>query len=695
MTNLIARSLFIATAASLPIQALAEHTELAPVLVEGTVLRSGLTGVNPGTESSVDAAALLKRIPGANVNRNGPLTGIAQYRGMAGDRVNVMVDGVSVKAAGPNSMDPPLSHIPAGLAGALEVYRGIAPVSSGLETIGGSMVMKSSGSQFGVGSEVESHGKLSAGYSDVDNGKRYSVLTSLANDTQRAHLAWSGEKGDSYNFDGNDTNFNTQYDRDAYAIGYGFRVGAHEFSFDYSNNDTGHTGTPALPMDIVFARGGIVASGYRYDFGDGVGLEAKISYQDSWHKMSNSLYRTPPAPGSFREARTEVDGGTYSLVVDLPLAGGTLKLGADGDMANHDATIFNPNVAAFKIDNYSGVERDRYGFFAEWDGAVSPVWNLEAGVRVNRVEMDAGDVSVSGPLPPPPGVLAAAFNASDRSQEDTNVDIVLVLRQALSDSVDLEYGLARKTRSPSYQERYLWLPLESTSGLADGRVYIGDVDLDPEVSYQAEFGVNWHQGGAYLTPRIFYHHVNDYIQGTPAGAGVAQMFSTMMGNGTVLRFTNTDAKLYGIDAAWGFPLAENLRLDGSVSYIRGKRRDTSDDLYRIAPLNARAALTYEKPTWSARAEVVGYAAQNKVSSENAEKKTGGYGLLNLRGEYMPASQVTIAFGIENVLDKKYSDHLGGYNRNNQNADVMTGPGKQNDRLPGPGRNMYVTANYEW
>ncbi len=703
MTNKIARSLFIATAASLPLQVLAEHTELAPVLVEGEIVRPGLTGVNPGTESSVDAAELLKRIPGANVNRNGPLTGIAQYRGMYGDRVNVMVDGVHVKAAGPNSMDPPLSHIPAAMAGALEVYRGIAPVSSGLETIGGSMVMKSSGSRFGSSSEVESHGKLSAGYSDVDNGKRYSLLTSLANDTQRAHLAWSGEKGDSYNFDGNDTNFNTQYDRDSYAIGYGLRTGDHEFGFDYSNNDTGHTGTPALPMDIVYARGGIVSGDYKFQTTDGYGIEAKISYQDSRHLMSNELYRTPPlmmGNPMHRFAYTTVDGGSYKLAFNMPALGGNLVIGFDGDDANHDADIYDPTNAMFHITNYSGVERDRYGVFSEWTGDIAPSFNLEAGARVTRVDMDADDVfsSISGAG----GMMAmmgarhlalqTAFNASDRTQEDTNVDLVLVLRQALSDTVDLEYGLARKTRSASYQERYLWLPLESTAGLADGRVYIGDVELDPEVSYQAEFGVNWHQDGAYLTPRVFYHHVNDYIQGTPATNADALVL-----NAGTLQFTNTDAKLYGIDAAWGFSLAANVRLDGSLSYIRGKRRDTSDDLYRIAPLNGRVALTYEKATWSAKAEVVGYAAQNKVSDENSEEKTGGYGLLNLRGEYVPASQVTIAFGIENVLDKKYSDHLGGYNRNNQNADVggTVMGNNQANRLPGPGRNMYVTANYEW
>ena len=41
---------------------------------------------------SPDSAELLKRIPGANNNANGVITGIAQYRGMYGDRVSVKLD---------------------------------------------------------------------------------------------------------------------------------------------------------------------------------------------------------------------------------------------------------------------------------------------------------------------------------------------------------------------------------------------------------------------------------------------------------------------------------------------------------------------------------------------------------------------------------------------------------------------------
>jgi hypothetical protein len=40
----------------------------------------GTFALAPDSSGFKDTAALLERVPGANVNRNGPLTGIPQYR---------------------------------------------------------------------------------------------------------------------------------------------------------------------------------------------------------------------------------------------------------------------------------------------------------------------------------------------------------------------------------------------------------------------------------------------------------------------------------------------------------------------------------------------------------------------------------------------------------------------------------------
>ena len=81
------------------------------LVVIGRSVTTGLTQIQVDREMLVDTATVLKDIPGANVNANGPITGIAQYRGMYGDRISVVIDHLGVVSGGPNAMDAPLSYV--------------------------------------------------------------------------------------------------------------------------------------------------------------------------------------------------------------------------------------------------------------------------------------------------------------------------------------------------------------------------------------------------------------------------------------------------------------------------------------------------------------------------------------------------------------------------------------------------------
>ncbi|MFT4826146.1 MAG: iron complex outermembrane receptor protein, partial [Cryomorphaceae bacterium] len=93
--------------------------------------------------------------------------------------------------------------------------------------------------------------------------------------------------------------------------------------------------------------------------------------------------------------------------------------------------------------------------------------------------------------------------------------------------------------------------------------------------------------------------------------------------------------------------------------------------------------------WTASAESVVYAKQDNVSETNAEQETAGYGTLNLRSTWQASDALQLAAGLDNVFDKGYEDHIGGYNRA-KNPDIPRG-----DRLPGYGRNLFVRASYSF
>jgi len=335
------------------------------------------------------------------------------------------------------------------------------------------------------------------------------------------------------------------------------------------------------------------------------------------------------------------------------------------------------------------VERDRYSVFAEWDGLLNNDWAMQSGVRYSQIGMDADAVSVNGPM----GAMLALqsqFNQADRQQTEHLVDLALDLKRTLSSELNLILGAARKQRAPSYQERYLWGPFQSTSGLADGNNYLGNINLDPETAYQFELGLDWHRPTIGISPRVFYHHVNDYIQGTPSTNPVAIAASSMMGDSTPLAFNNVDARLYGLDTTWYLAINNQWQLDGTLSYVRGERRDTDDNLYRIAPVTNRVQLRYIQTDWQLGLAMVNVAAQHKVSAENTEQKTSGYSLFHLSGQYQLDKALTVNAGIDNLFDRRYQDHLGGYNRVRNNPDIAL-----DERLYGVGRSAYLAINYQW
>lgn len=699
----------------------AEHPTSSPELVVTGQEVGGFSNVVIDSSTNVmpltDAGALMKQIPGGNFNPNGALSGQTQYRGLFGPRMNVRLDGMYVESGGPNWMDPPLHYLPATLLKSIEVQRGIASVSSG-SGIGGYVQAKSKASNFEDSDSMQSHGDFTLGGHEADSGFNVGGVLSTANRNHRVHLLGSLDKGDDLEFGGGEV-ASSKYRRSFGGVGYGYKGSRNEFALDIRHSNSGPAGTPALPMDIEFVKTNLMNSSFATSFGK-FDIDAKFYTNDVRHRMNNFAFRAapdfsalplPPFVGTderFVYAESESRG--FEVTALTSLGNGKLKFGTDVKISEHDASVGDPAVAAFFITNFNKAEKDTYGFFVEWMNASSEKLGIEIGLRLNQVEMDTGVVGAFPANLADTGAVVNAvtvgaqtlrnnFNTSDRSVSDTNIDAVIKLDYALSNTVGVELGLARKVRSPSYIERFLWIPLEVNAGLGDGNNYIGNINLDPETSYQVELGLNWNTQRTYLSPRVYYRRVDDYIQGTATTNASAITFSTMAaGDPTPLVFSNVDAEIYGFDTGWGVEITEHWKLDGILSYTRGKRRDIDDNLFRIAPLNSNIALTHHRETWSAMIEGVFVNSQDKISdtitldtanANNSNSETSGYILMNFSAKWAVKHGLTLNMGVENILDKNYANHLSGFNRVS-GSDVAIG-----SRVPGVGRNAFASINYQW
>jgi iron complex outermembrane receptor protein len=572
------------------------------------------------------------------------------------------------------------------------------------EGLGGGIGINSRQGEFSSQSDLASesapdwsfYGVASIGYGSNASSTGAAAFAALGNGKNWLDLAASLDRGDDYEFADGEVAA-TEYERYQYRFGYGHQFTSVEIRLRAVVNRTGDSGTPALPMDIRY----VDSEQYSVEFETPAGggeLDFRINLLSVEHLMDNFTLRPPPSNSmGMKMPRQTVavgDGGGFKLVYQLDLSSYGLELGIDGRREQHDADITNPVNEQFYVTNFNDVERDRAGAFIQ-STINAGAWDLEAGLRYNRVATNAGEVGgnlalmMQNPQQGRLDELADAFNGADRRKKDNQWSGVFKASRDITGRTRLNLGLGRKARSPSYQERYLWLPMEATAGLADGQTYIGDIDLKPETSAEITAGIEISTEAFQLTPELFYRDISNYIQGIPSTNVTANMFAMMMSGKLPLQFSNVDAEMAGIDMAYEWEISDAWQLRGNIAYVRGKRTDIRDNLYRIAPLSSFLELMYVHERGFISMENVAASRQDRVAEYNNEQETAGWGIINLRAGIKLGNVVSLGLGVENLFDKAYQDHLGGYNRV-IGSDVPLG-----QRLFSKGRNFYLRLNADW
>jgi iron complex outermembrane receptor protein len=649
----------------------ASEEDVDEVVVIGHTVSTSLAKVEVDREMLVDTANVLKDIPGANVNANGPITGIAQYRGMHGDRVSVVIDELGVVSGGPNAMDAPLSYVSPMITRELAVTRGIASVSLAPESIGGHVATTLSRGDFSTGPGALS-GFVGTRYSGNGSVNTSAGRLTLASDSHKLSLLAEVDDGDDI-----ETPVGTirpsRLHRERSDLSYAFSGDRGAIMLFAGRLDTTDTGTPALPMDIRYIETDLAGARVEFEAAEGMSLRGGFAWNDVEHLMDNFGLRQAPMAPMYRQNLATGSGGHANLEADFAMPEGNLTIGFDGVVSDHDATITNPNNAMFRVANFADVERNLASLFAEWRRAGERS-DIELGLRVKRVDAAAGEVTASGmmgDMGTNVDLLADAFNAADRDLRFDSVDAVLKYRRSADNGTEWHIELGSKTRAPSYQELYLWLPLQATGGLADGRSYIGDLGLEEERSNEITLGFGKTAGRFSVSPQVFYRRVDGYIQGVPSSNMIANMVAQMMSGAPALQFANVDAEIFGADMAWKVELTDRWYLDGIATYARGKRRDVNDNLYRLAPPNASVGVTRDSEGLAITAEVIAYAKQDKVSAFNDEQATSGYALTNLEMAWYPTESLRLEARVDNLFDRTYQDHVAGINRAN-GSDIPVG-----------------------
>ncbi len=753
--------------AALPLVAIgqeAQETTLSPVVISApkeTIGPAGVAAVDAQTLQSLrpatsDSASLLRDVPGISLYGAGGVSSLPSIHGLADDRLRIKVDGMDLISACPNHMNPALSYLDPSQVGTLKVYAGIAPVSVGGDSIGGSIIAEAAVPVFAAPGQVSLvKGEVGAFYRSNGNAVGGNVSATYATESFNISYTGTTAQSDNYKAGGNFKNYtftghpghtlprdevgSTAYETRNHTLGVAFKGGNHLFEAKLGYQDLPYQLWPNQRMDMLENTQHRLNLRYLGQFDWGA-LEARAYHESVDHFMDfgdDKKYWYRAGTPDWSGAPCGAIGATCAAGMPMNTAsknsGAVVK--ADVNLTQRDLLRVGGEYQRYRLDDWwpaSGAgmwpntfwnvkdgERDRMALFGEWERRFNPQWMTLAGLRYERVDMDAGNVRgynlnayPTNPAPAGPGNQtrdAANFNNADHSKTDNNWDMTLLARYAPDATRDIEFGFAHKTRSPNLHERYTWstwtMAALMVNWAGDGNGYIGNLDLKPEKANTLSTTFDWHAVDRNwefkATP--YYTRVTDYIDAIQWNATTNAPRTVLQTNQfTLLKFVNQSARLYGLDLSGKMPLAKTgageFGLKGLLNYANGKNRDSGDDLYNIMPLNAKLALTHKFGGWDNAVELMMVKSKNDGSDARNEMKTPGYNLVNLRASYS-WKQVRVDFGVENLFDKHYYLPLGGaymgQGTTMSSSTVAITTPKWGTAIPGAGRSIYAGLNVKF
>lgn len=702
-----------------------------------------------------DTAKLLEDIPGVSLYGAGGVSSLPVIRGLNDDRVKVEVNGMSITSACANHMNPPLSYIDRSNVGKITVMSGLTPVSMGGDSIGGTISVESPAPVFAEpGKDILLNGSLSSFYRSNGDAFGGSIAAGVANENVRLDYTASHTESMNYNDANGDNVQSSAYENQNHAGALSFKLDNHLVVIRGGQQRMPFQGFPNARMDMTnneSSFGNITYKG-AYDWGN---LEGKFYYERTQHSMDiaddkqNRGFTGIGAINNKMPMETRGRNLGYKLMAELPFNDrDTVRVGHEYHNSRiddfwppvHTDTNIAPNnnapmnkmaywmMAPEAYININDGERERIGFFGEWEANWSPEWKTLLGLRYDRINTDTGNVQPYNPdlintgltnLMNRAGALTAldaanAFNARDKERHDDTFDVTALMQYTPNDMSQFEFGYARKNRAPNLYERYTWgvrnMDMAMNGWFGDGNGYVGNVDLTPETAHIVSFTAAFHdpkdnRWEFKATP--YFTYVDDFIDADRCppslGGGCA-----VAGNQTesdrfvYLQYANHDARLWGVDASGRLDLySDKTYGDFSthtvMSYVRGERMD-GGNLYHMMPFNMKLGLDHKLGGWQTGVEMQFVDRKDDVQAIRNETETPSYILLNARTGYQ-WHNVRLDVGLDNVLDKQYYHPLSGsylgdrFGMNPTGPASMTVPWGRN--VAGMGRSVYVGINIDY
>ena len=622
-----------------------------------------------------DGAEYLKGIPGFAVIRKGGTDGDPVLRGMAGSRLNILLDGEQLLGGCGMRMDPPTAYVFPESYDRITVVKGPQTVLYGPGNSAGLVRFERANERF-----------QQPGFRGVASlmggsfGRNDAVLDATGG-TSAFYVRGIGTRSHSNDYeDGKGTSIHARYTRWSANAAFGWTPSDDtrlELSGTRSNGEAAYADRTMDGAKFLRENLGFRGEWRRLtDRIEKVEFQVYRNYVD--HVMDNYTLRTftptmmmpgPMVNGPDRLTR----GGRLAL--GLRLAEATrLTLGLD-TQANDHTIRKTANEWTMPVENMARNDDGRFknsALFAELEHPFTGKDRLVAGLRADRwhAEDPRAVVAIS--------MMANVANPTfNHERNETLSSGFLRYEREVSAGSTVYAGVGHAERFPDYWEAISKESLSTASAF----------DTRAEKTTQLDLGWMKQTGSVLASVSFFYGQVKDFIL---IQSNVVKPLMSGTRVATVSR--NVDATTWGGEVGVGTKVAGFLKVDATLAYTRGENDTDGKPLAQIPPLEARLGLGYEAEAWSTGLLVRGVERQDRYAVNQGNivgqdiGATAGFAIVSFNAGWKPAKGWLVTGGVDNLFNRAYAEHI------SRSTSMIPGYLVQSVRVNEPGRTLWLKAS---
>lgn len=640
--NFVRHPLGIALLSALAAASVQAAEQLPNVLVTATALDEPATvSTDPRTPRQPvpahDGADYLKTVPGFNVTRKGGADGDASFRGLAGSRLGILVDGENILGGCNARMDAPTAYIYPELYNAITVIKGPQSVQHGSGNSAATVLFERRTPRFRSAGVEGYAGALAA------SAGRHDELLDVRFGNPDGYVQLTGTNSAAGDYrDGDGQTVHSEYRRYSGHAAVGWtpnddtriEVSAARSDGEAAYADRGMDGTK-------FLRDSVNLRGEWKDLGGPLEKLELLAYDNSVdHIMDDQTLRKPGMMG-YANLTRETRGGKLAATLAMGESA-LLTLGLDSQRNAHRSR--SAPVSGVYSAWTDDAEFRQQGFFAEIDRSLDQRHRVVAGARFDQWE--ATDLRKNLMVMGMGGMTMAMNPTAGHSREENLSSGFARLERRLSGSPTTLYaGLSRSERFPDYWELVAKRGATTHSAFDTAR---------PEQTTQLDLGLIRKQADRELSASLFYNDIQDYLL-------IDYTFMGMDKSSTGVT-RNIEAR------TWGGELTANRRFggfkaDAALSYVRGDNRTDHTPLAQLSPLELRLGLNYATADWSLggllrlvdEQDRVDIGKGNIVGKDLGASKA--FAVVSLNGSWKPWTDGTLSAGVDNLFDRTYAEAI--------------------------------------